>query len=230
MRRLILFDIDGTLLSSAAAGRDAIRAAFAEEFDDLPFFDSVRFDGKTDPQIIAELYLAAGQPVPPTGARVDAVISRYLTHLEGMLAGRRHLVRTYPGIMPLIEALEARDDVLLGLLTGNVVPGARLKLEAAGIAFDRFQVGAYGSDSPHRPDLPPIAVERAEPLLGRRAAGDEIVIIGDTPADVTCGAALGVRAIAVATGHYSVDELHAAGAAAVFPDLADTEAVLEAML
>jgi phosphoglycolate phosphatase-like HAD superfamily hydrolase len=230
MRRLVLFDIDGTILSSAAAGRDAIRAAFAEEFEELHFFEAVRFDGKTDPQIIAELYRAAGRPERATAEQVAVVVERYVAHLESVIAGRRHLVRTYPGVVPLLEELEARDDVLVGLLTGNVVPGARLKLGAAGIAFERFAVGAFGSDSAHRPDLPPIAVARAEPKFGRRPVGEEIVIIGDTPADVTCGAALGVRAIAVATGHYSVAELEAAGAHATFEDFSDTGAVLAAVL
>ncbi len=230
MRRLVLFDIDGTLLLSASAGRDAIRAAFAAEFDDLGFFDAVRFDGKTDPQIVAELYASAGHPARATPERTRELLDRYLQHLEQEVARAPGRVRALPGVVALLDALDARSDVVVGLLTGNVVRGAALKLGAAGLPLERFAVGAYGSDSAHRPDLPPIAAQRAEALLGRVPTGHDVVIIGDTPADVTCGASIGARAIAVATGAYSREVLHEAGAHAAFDTLADTAAVLEAML
>jgi phosphoglycolate phosphatase-like HAD superfamily hydrolase len=230
IRRLVLFDIDGTLLSSARAGTSAIRRAFAEEFEELGFFDQVRFDGKTDGQIVSELYHAAGMPELATAPRIDALLERYLGHLQVELRARADRVLVLPGIFELLDTLEARDDVVVGLLTGNIVPGARLKLGAAGIAFDRFQLGAFGSDSAHRPDLPPIAAERAVPWFGRPPRGEEVVIIGDTPADVTCGASIGACAIAVATGSYTTDQLFAAGAAAAFQDLGDTAAVMAAIL
>jgi phosphoglycolate phosphatase-like HAD superfamily hydrolase len=119
---------------------------------------------------------------------------------------------------------------VLGLLTGNVVRGARLKLASAGVAHERFLVGAYGSDSHHRPDLPAIAARRAEPFVGRVPEGQDVIIIGDTPADVTCGVGIGARAVAVATGSYREEALHAAGAAAVFADLSDTTKVVAAIL
>lgn len=230
MRALVLFDIDGTLLSSAAAGREAIRTAFGEVFGTLDVFDAVRFDGKTDPQIVRELCAAAGMPERATDAAIEELLRRYVTLLEDELGRRRGLVRSLPGIPALLDALDEAGDVCVGLLTGNVVPGARLKLAAAGLDFDRFRVGAFGSDSAHRPDLPPIAVERATAHMGRVPAGQEIVIIGDTPADVTCGAALGVRAVAVATGSYTEDELRAAGAHATFATFEETTAALEAIL
>lgn len=230
LNTLVLFDIDGTLLTSAAAGRDAIRRAFAEELEDLGFFDQVRFDGKTDPQIVRELYTAAGLPHRATDHATARLLDRYLEHLVGELAARRERVRPLPGILELLDALEARGDVCVGLLTGNVVGGAQLKLNAAGIGFDRFRLGAYGSDSGDRPMLPPIAVERALPLFGRALSGAEVVIIGDTPADVTCGASIGVRAVAVATGAYGEAELRAAGAHATFATLEATEVVVDAIL
>jgi phosphoglycolate phosphatase-like HAD superfamily hydrolase len=229
MHRLVLFDIDGTLLSSASAGRRAIRRAFADEFSQLDFFDQVRFDGKTDPQIVAELYHAAGAADLVSEQRVAALLDRYIQHLPEALRERAGQVQAFPGIMALLDALREQDDVLVGLLTGNIVSGARLKLTAAGIAFERFRLGAFGSDSSHRPDLPAIAAERAIEWFGRRPQGEEIVIIGDTPADVTCGASIGARAIGVATGSYSTGELEHAGAAAAFTTLADTAAVLEAI-
>ncbi|HRP07531.1 MAG TPA: haloacid dehalogenase-like hydrolase, partial [Gemmatimonadales bacterium] len=192
---LVLFDIDGTLLTSAAAGRSAIRRAFEQEVDSLDCFEQVRFDGKTDPQIVRELFTAAGRP-ERTAAATAPLLERYLVHLEEELAARAGEVRPLPGIIPLLAALEARPDVCLGLLTGNIVRGARLKLEAAGIGFDRFSLGAYGSDHEDRSMLPPIAVERAAATFGRVPVGSQVVIIGDTPADVTCGAGLGVRAVA----------------------------------
>jgi phosphoglycolate phosphatase-like HAD superfamily hydrolase len=227
MRRLILFDIDGTLLLSASAGRHAIQAAFAEEFADLAFFDQVRFDGKTDPQIVGELYAAAGVPERGTPERTQAILDRYLGYLEREVASRADRVRPLPGIVPLLDALAERPAALVGLLTGNIVRGAALKLGAAGLALERFSLGAYGSDSAHRPDLPPIAAQRAEAHFGRVPTGAEVVILGDTPADVTCGQSIGARAIGVATGAYSRDELLAAGAYAAFDTFADTEAVLE---
>ena len=230
MRTLVLFDIDGTLLTSAAAGREAIRTAFGEVFGTVDVFDAVRFDGKTDPQIVRELCAAAGMSARATSEAVDALLARYVALLEEELVRREGLVRSLPGVPALLDALDAAGDVCVGLLTGNVAPGARLKLAAAGLDFARFRVGAYGSDSAHRPDLPPIAVERAAAVMGRIPQGQEIVIIGDTPADVTCGAALGVRAVAVATGSYTEDELRNAGAHATFASFEATTAAVDAIL
>jgi phosphoglycolate phosphatase-like HAD superfamily hydrolase len=134
-----------------------------------------------------------------------------------------------PGILPLLDRLEQHGSALLGLLTGNISEGAELKLQAARIDPARFPVGAFGSDSAHRPDLPAIAAARAAGSFGRAPRGAEVIIIGDTPADVTCGRDIGARPIGVATGSYSVQKLLAAGAYAAFPDLSITEAVLEAI-
>jgi phosphoglycolate phosphatase-like HAD superfamily hydrolase len=149
--------------------------------------------------------------------------------LRDELAAPETRTIVYPGVLPLLELLEARGDALLGLLTGNVADGARLKLRAAGIAPDRFRVGAYGSDHADRACLPAIAAERAAALLSRVPRGDEIVILGDTPSDMTCGRAVGARAIGVATGSFSVGDLTAAGAFAAFPDFADPYQVVQAI-
>jgi phosphoglycolate phosphatase-like HAD superfamily hydrolase len=116
------------------------------------------------------------------------------------------------------------------LLTGNVAEGAALKLRSGGLDPSRFRVGAYGSDSSDRPALPPIAAQRAEPYFGRVPSGADIVIIGDTPADVSCGECIGARAVGVATGAYSIADLESCGAHVVFQDLSDTERVMEAIL
>ena len=229
-RTLVLFDIDGTILLSAGAGRRSILAAITGAVGDPSRLPPIRFDGKTDPQIVIELLTAAGHPDPREPDTIAAVLEQYLVHLERDLEINGHLSRVMPGVPGLLDALDAEPGALLGLLTGNVVPGARLKLRAAGLDPARFRVGAYGSDHAERPCLPPIALDRAESLVGRRLSGREVVIIGDTPADVHCAASIGARTIGVATGGFSVGELQAAGADVVFPDFSDTARALEAIL
>ena len=229
-RKLVLFDIDGTILLTAGAGRRALVAALAGEVADTSAFDRIRFDGKTDPQIVAELLEAAGRPEPRESPRVRALCRRYVGLLARELERPTTRTTVMPGVHPLLDRLEAEAGVVLGLLTGNLAEGAALKLRSGGIDPSRFVVGAYGSDAAHRPDLPAIAARRAEPLFGRVPAGAEVVIIGDTPADVACGAGIAARAVAVATGSYSVQDLSACGAHAVFEDLRETEAVLTAIL
>jgi phosphoglycolate phosphatase len=227
---LVLFDIDGTILLTAGAGRRAITAALADEVNINEAFEQVRFDGKTDPQIVAELLKATGHAGAGDTAFIQELCRRYLALLAEELRQPRSLPTVMPGIQELLDALEQAPAVVLGLLTGNMKEGAGLKLAAAGIAPTRFRVGAYGSDSSHRPDLPAIAARRASPHFGREPRGREVVIIGDTPADVTCGRGIEARAIGVATGAYPLSSLEAAGAHAAFLDLSDTSQVLEAIL
>ena len=229
-RRLVLFDIDGTILLTAGAGRRAITAALGEAVGHSPGFHGIRFDGKTDPQIVAEMLTAAGHDGPHDEDRVMELCRRYVALLEAELVAPETTTTVMPGIHALLDRLERHEHAVLGLLTGNLVQGAALKLRAAGIAPERFMVGAYGSDSARRADLPAIAAARAEAHFGRVPTGHEVVIIGDTPADVTCGAAISARAVGVATGAYGVEELASHGAHAVFADLSDTDRVIEAIL
>ncbi len=229
VQKLVLFDIDGTILLSAGAGRRAITAALAEDIGDATAFRRIRFDGKTDPQIVRELLEAAGHTGPHAEERVQALCTRYVALREDELATAAG-VRLMPGFPAILDRLEDTAGVVLGLLTGNLARGATLKLRAAGVDPGRFRVGAFGSDSGHRPDLPAIAVARAAPIFGRVPAGREVVIIGDTPADVACGSGIGARTLAVATGSYGVAELEACGADAVFTDLADIDAAVAAIL
>jgi phosphoglycolate phosphatase-like HAD superfamily hydrolase len=227
-RKLILFDIDGTLLLSLGAGRRALVAAMSEDIPGIAAAaETIRFDGKTDPQIVQEMLLASGQPVDE--ARIEDILHRYVDYLRRELSKPGHRTDIMPGVMELLDRLEGEDAALLGLLTGNVVAGAGLKLESGNIRPARFQLGAYGSDHATRAELPAIAAARAEPHFGRRPSGAEIVIIGDTPADVTCGNGVGARAIGVATGAYTTDDLTAAGAYAAFTDLSDEDGVWRAI-
>ena len=227
--KLVLFDIDGTLLLSDGAGRRAIHRALVEVFGSTGPED-YHFDGKTDPQIVRELMRLAGHGDRHIDAQMARLLDLYLTYLRQELARPDKRAHTLPGVPELLDALDAQDNVILGLLTGNVEPGARAKLAAVGLDFDRFRVGAFGSDHEHRPELPAIARDRAKGDLGVDVSGSAIIVIGDTPADLTCGRALGASAIGVATGRYTVSELADHGPLAVFQDLSDTAAVLDAIL
>ena len=229
-RKLVLFDIDGTILLTAGAGRRAIIAALSDEVGLVPAFQSFRFDGKTDPQIVAELLDMAGQPAARESPRVLALCERYVGYLALELERPTTHTTIMPGVPDLLDRLEEEPGVVLGLLTGNLERGAALKLRSGGISPGRFRVGAFGSDAAHRPDLPPIAARRAEAIFGRVPRGDEVVIIGDTPADVACGSGIEARAVAVATGSFSVADLEACGPHAVFETLENTDAVLGAIL
>lgn len=230
MKKLVLFDIDGTLVDSLGAGRRAIlRAMEAYVGPENGAAHRVRFDGKTDPQIVGELLLAAGHSVEGP-EQVARILDEYVAALARELGNGGPPPRAMPGVGDLLDRLDATGATVMGLLTGNVRAGAALKLRAAGLAPERFVVGAFGSDHADRPALPAIAVERAAAQFGRRWEGHEVVIIGDTPADVTCGEGVGARAIAVATGSYAVESLQAAGAYAVFPTLEQTAEVCEAIL
>jgi phosphoglycolate phosphatase len=228
-RRVVLFDIDGTILWSDGAGRRAVFQSLEEHFGKTGPGEH-RFDGKTDPQIVRELMRHAGVSDADIDERIDEVLDRYLALLREELAAAEHGRHVFPGVRELLDALEARDDVVVGLLTGNIHRGAQAKLSAVGIDPDRFVVGAFGSDHHERPELPEIARRRAEHVLGHPVSGRDIVVIGDTPADVACGVSIGARAIGVATGRYSVDELRECGAVAVFADLTDTASVVRAIL
>ena len=231
--RLILFDIDGTLLWTNGAGRRAIHRALLDEMGTAGPIDGYRFDGKTDPQIVRELLELAGHPEWSSEDRITAVCRRYVDLLTAELAKPTQATRIYSGIKDLLAALEpyeAEAKALVGLLTGNVANGAALKLRSAGLDPGRFAVGAFGSDSHRRADLPAIAASRAAERTGRRFSGADIVVVGDTPDDVACARPMGARTVGVATGFYDTTALRAAGATHVFENLGDTKAVLEALL
>jgi phosphoglycolate phosphatase len=227
--RLVLFDIDGTLLNSEGMGRAAMRQALGSIFGS-PGNPAYRYDGKTDKQIVRDVMRLEGHSDEHIDARMDKLIEIYLEGLRGGAKSGKFNVHPHKGVVELLDALEPRDDVVLGLLTGNVEPGARIKLTAAGIDPDRFRVNAFGSDHEHRPELPAIAQRRASEKLGLEIAGGRVVVIGDTPADIECGRSLGAKAIGVASGHYTVAQLEAHNAYAVFPSLEDTCQVLESIV
>ena len=228
MHRLVLFDIDGTLLHSHGAGRRAMEAALLETFG-TKGSPAYRYDGKTDKQIVRDLMREEGLSDAIINARMPLVLETYVRGLEREIASPDTRVEALTGVIELLDALVHRSHCVVGLLTGNLEPGAQHKLTAAGIGFERFAVGAYGSDHEVRSELPAIARQRTRERLGLDIDGSGMVIVGDTPSDIACGRPIGARAIAVATGHYSVEALSEHAPDAVFNSLADTDAVLRAI-
>ena len=235
MERLVLFDIDCTLIDGHGAGKRAVLRALREVYGAEGDLGDYSFHGRTDPGIVRDLAALWTTTERSDGdgdadaieERLEACLARYVELLREELA--EGSVEVLPGVRHLVTALAADRRAVLGLLTGNVEAGARLKLASTGL-LPLFKVAAYGSDSRDRPELPAVAVKRAEALTSRRFAGKAIVIIGDTPADVTCGAHLGVKAIGVATGRYSVRELAAYAPDLIYEDLSDWRRVYEAIL
>jgi phosphoglycolate phosphatase-like HAD superfamily hydrolase len=227
--KLVLFDIDGTILLTDGAGKRAIHRALREVFGSTGP-DDHQFGGKTDPQIVRELMRLEGHEDPHIDTHMPRLLAKYVAYLEEELAATAANVETMPGIHALLDALDRRDDAIVGLLTGNLVDGAKAKLASAGIAFDRFKVGAFGSDHEARGALPAVAQRRTSDELGVDIHGSDVVVIGDTPADIHCGQSIGARAIAVATGFYTAEALREHRPAAVFEDLSDTAAVIDAIM
>jgi phosphoglycolate phosphatase len=227
--RLVLFDIDGTLLRSGGAGRVAMERALTGVFGS-PGSSDYRYDGKTDRQIVRELMREEGFSDEEIDQSMEDLLEAYVDGLHGELAARGPKVLVCEGVPDLLDALDARNDVVLGLLTGNIERGARAKLSAAGIDPQRFRVNAFGSDHEHRPNLPAVAQRRAREVLGTEVAGERLIVIGDTPADIQCGESIGAKAIGVATGRFSTDELRTYNPYAVFESLRDTTAVMSAIL
>lgn len=227
--KIVLFDIDGTLISTRGGGKRAMQASLIKHFG-TSGANTYRYDGKTDKQIARELMQGEGFSDDDIDARMTVVIEDYLAGLRDELSIGVDAIKVHTGIRELLDALEQRTDVTIGLLTGNVESGAQAKLEAAQLGPHRFRVGAFGSDHEHRHELPAIAQSRAAALLEREIPGEALVIIGDTPNDIHCGRGVCARAIAVATGGYSVGMLAEHSPAAVFGDLSDTVRVVEAII
>lgn len=227
MQRLVLLDIDGTILSSNGAAARPFRRALEAVFGTSGPMRGYSFAGKTDPQIARDLLRLAAVTDETVTEKMERIWPLYVEGLRSELDTAR--VTLFPGVAQLVEWLDADESAVLGLLTGNVEDGARLKLTAAGLDFNVFKIGAFGSDHPERTELPALAIERAERRFGHRFEGKSIVIVGDTPLDIACGAHLGVRTIAVATGSYTAEELAECGPDHLFDSLADTEAVWSAI-
>ncbi|MCK4912020.1 MAG: HAD family hydrolase [Thermodesulfovibrionales bacterium] len=220
--KILLFDIDGTLIDSGGAGRRALERSFSEIIGVENAIDGLRLAGKTDPLILREAL--EGNNISPTEDLISMLKVSYIENLKEQIVLADKSLK--PGVSRLLEALSSNDHKHMGLLTGNIAEGARIKLEPFGI-FDYFSFGAYGSDEEDRDSLLPYAQKRYTEITGKAASGEQFVVIGDTPRDVDCAKPYGAMSIAVATGFHTEEELRAAGANVVLGDLTDTEGFLE---
>jgi len=219
MVTLVLFDIDGTLVQTGRAGVRGMNRAFADLYGAEEALDGVPVAGRTDRAIVSQVLTTIGQPVDDTS--VLRVRDEYCRRLPEALADpASHPMGVLPGVDALLTALEARTDVVVGLLTGNFVRGAELKLGHFAL-WDRFPFGAFGDHHAERRALVPVAVNEAAERGHANIAPHRIIVIGDTPLDVDCAHAYGARAIAVATGLYSEDTLRQTGADLTVPTLSD---------
>lgn len=226
-RRLFLFDIDGTLVTAAGAGRIALGKALTEVYGTAGPIESYDFRGKTDPRIVWDLMSAAGLAENAIRAKLDACYDAYVGELDALI-GDGARVKIMPGIGDVVKALSVRDDAMVGLLTGNIEAGARVKLRPTGL-WPLFRLGAFGSDDMDRRKLPGIACERARRIAGHAFAFEQVTIIGDTPLDVDCARACGAVAVAVATGFHPAADLNACQPDLFFTDFSDVAAALVAL-
>ncbi|MDD5562504.1 MAG: haloacid dehalogenase-like hydrolase [Thermoanaerobaculaceae bacterium] len=222
MLRLILFDVDGTLLSTDGKAGRAIAVALRETFGTAGPIEGYSFAGKTDPQIIFELTAQAGFPRSEVAPLLPKVFDAYCGHLAAALTPAN--TRVLPGVREVLDALAARGDAAVGLLTGNIRRGAEIKLAAAGLS-GRFAIGAFGSDEEDRNRLVPVARARARERWGEEFPGARTVVVGDAQADIRCARAGGARAVAVASSKTPKGELAALAPDALLDSLAAPEAL-----
>jgi phosphoglycolate phosphatase-like HAD superfamily hydrolase len=215
--RLLLFDIDGTLVWGGPA-KGAFELAMKKVFGTAGPIGGHDFSGKTDPQIARELLELAGVETDRIEAGFGDLWREYLGELEIRLTDRP--MDVLPGVRRLLDELDQMEDVALGLLTGNIAEGARLKLGSVGLG-DFFSIGGYGSDSEFREELPAVAMDRAAQAFGREFPPSSVVVVGDTPRDVACGKHGGTLTVAVATGWHDAESLAACDPDHVLSDLSD---------
>ena len=221
--RLVLFDIDGTLVRPCGLGRRSLEQAFSERFGVAGVYEGVPFHGRTDPDILNE-------GIARVGAAPDEIpwlLERYLDLLEIEVKSGPELL--LPGVRPILTALSARSDTVLGLVTGNVRRGAQIKLSRDGL-FDFFAVGAFGGEAPDRTGLVRLARRRAADLVGHEVEAHRAFHVGDTTNDVVAARDGGVRSVAVATGGEDLESLRDADPDHLFPALEPTAAFLEVVL
>jgi phosphoglycolate phosphatase len=222
MPKLVLFDIDGTLVLTGGAGVRAMTRACDEIVGSSNALHAVAVAGRTDWIILSDALERMGRDLD---AQLFAALrDRYVTHLrEEIQVPGQGVKAVMPGIQALLNDLQARDGVYLGLLTGNFEAGARIKLEYFDL-WRYFQCGAFGDDAADRNALVPFAVSRARECGVPDLAPHDILVVGDTPHDIACARAVGATPVAVATGMFTTEQLRGSGADIVFRDLSDTAA------
>jgi len=231
VKRLILWDVDGTLVWTGQTTRVVFDRAVASVMGQAVGDHGVSFGGKTDPEIAREILSSLDLSDVEVRRHVPGVVHALEREMERAVDFLREHGRVLPGVRELLKRFDHRPDVLQSVLTGNTEANARLKVGAFGL--DRFldlETAAYGSDSSDRPELVPIALERLERIRGVRLEPQDVWIVGDTLLDLACARAAGARCLLVATGRVSFEELSEAGADAAVRDLGDTRAVERLLL
>jgi phosphoglycolate phosphatase len=221
-KRLLLWDIDGTLISTGAAGHRAIERATAERFGGTGDLEGVEIAGRTDASIAHQILQKYGEPI--TDASVQTVLDIYARLLAEELPRRQG--RVLPGVLELLQRSGKQSDSSLGLLTGNMERGAKLKLEHYGL-WHFFAFGAFSDDHHDRNELGTFALSRAQKATGRLFPTSEVDVIGDTGHDIACGKAIGARTVAVATGSWSREQLAEHKPDFLFDDLSNVDEVIE---
>ena len=219
--KILLFDIDGTLLLSGGAGKRALNRAFEELFGPMDAFEDVPVAGRTDPLLLEDAANGAAVDLDPDQRK--RFHDRYCELLELEIVRRGPRKGLMPGVEQLLTHLHSLPNLCTDLLTGNFARSARIKLEYIGL-WEFFACGAFGDDAADRDALVPIAVERAREMGVAVASPSDVVVIGDTPLDVRCATAAGARSIAIATGPFDEPTLRAHGATTVLRDLSTPEA------
>lgn len=228
MRKLVLFDIDGTLLITGGAAKKAFIRAVAETYGTVGRLETFPFDGKTDPQIIRLVMREAGVPEDVVEKRLQACLALYVRYNEEELPRATKAV-LYPGVKDVLDLLSKDKRVTLGVLTGNVEQGANQKLAMFGLA-PYFAFGVFGSDSPDRVELARLVLRRAREVTGLGFEPTETFIIGDTEFDIACAHAVGANAVGVATGNYGLERLTSHGPELVFRDYSNPQAVYQGIM
>lgn len=216
--KLLLFDIDMTLIDTAGAGRQAMITAFEDLFSRRNGMESAGFAGRTDTIILKDALAHHGIKWSPEIQ--ERFQFAYFSHLQAELDRPNPRKRVLPGIRQILETLRDHATLKIGLLTGNWREGARIKLEHFDL-YHYFEIGAFSDDSEVRSELPAFAAQRFKQKTGKAIAPHNVYIIGDTPNDVACARPFGARSVAVATGLFSVEELQASNPDFLFSDLSD---------
>jgi phosphoglycolate phosphatase len=226
-RKLILFDIDGTLLKVEGISRNALIDALRAVYGTEGSAQTYNFAGRLDSAIINEVMREAEFSDAEIAAGLEKAKRQYIDIFKER--SKAEHIRLMPGVVELLETLAKRDDVVLALLTGNFEESGRHKLILPNINH-YFPFGAFADDAATRNELPPIAVERAYKLTGEKFVGKDVVIVGDTEHDIRCSKVLNSKCVAVATGHYTIGHLEAYQPDYTFSNFADTTATVEAIM
>jgi len=223
--KIVLFDIDGTIILTRGAGRRVLEEAINHVFGRTLDASSIRFSGKTDPQIVREILEANEIAEPELSEARTAILQRYADNfsIEELLP----TLEVLPGVKELIDLLSRNPSIKIGLLTGNLEETSWLKIDAAEIDRAFFEIGGYGSDSEDRYSIPAIVLEKARKHFKEDFSGDQLIIIGDTEHDIKCGRSVEAKSIGVATGHYTLEDLQSHHPDLAYSDLSDAKKVYD---